>query len=144
MKKSFVFCLLAGLFAASLAFADETPLDVTFDDAGCLSGGVYFRLACDDDEQVCTISQESVAEPTEMDFACWKDTLRVGAETADRGLVSTVNSSTYENYAIELGSSLNLGGYNETAASCYMGFSPLSANHGSFNGNNHTVFNFCS
>ena len=143
MKKSFVFCLLAGLFAASLAFADETPLDVTFDDAGCLSGGVYFRLACDDDEQVCTISQESVAEPTEMDFACWKDTLRVGAETADRGLVSTVNSSTYENYAIELGSSLNLGGYNETAASCYMGFSPLSANHGSFNGNNHTVFNFC-
>lgn len=143
MKKSFVFCLLAGLFAASLAFADETPLDVTFDDAGCLSGGVYFRLACDDDEQVCTISQESVAEPTEMDFACWKDTLRVGAENIDKGLVSTVNSSTYENYAIELGSSLNLGGYNETAESCYMGFSPLSANHGSFNGNNHTVFNFC-
>ena len=106
-------------------FASST---VSYDNAGCLDNGMYFRVECS--SQTCTISQGAFV-PGDDDYRCWSE------------LAAKVEEELGRNWStIMLGSDLYLGGYDSGSDACVLpNFSALYTR--SFDGNNHTVYGFC-
>ncbi len=106
-------------------FAGST---VSYDNAGCLDNGMYFRVECS--SQTCTISQGAFV-PGDDDYRCWSE------------LAAKVEEELGRNWStIMLGSNLYLGGYDSVSDACVLpNFSALYTR--SFDGNNHTVYGFC-
>ena len=106
-------------------FAGST---VSYDNAGCLDNGMYFRVECS--SQTCTISQGAFV-PGDDDYRCWSE------------LAAKVEEELGRNWStIMLGSDLYLGGYDSGSDACVLpNFSALYTR--SFDGNNHTVYGFC-
>ncbi|WP_407457244.1 InlB B-repeat-containing protein [Fibrobacter sp.] len=106
-------------------FAGST---VSYDNAGCLDNGMYFRVECS--SQTCTISQGAFV-PGDDDYRCWSE------------LAAKVEEELGRNWStIMLGSDLYLGGYDSGSDACVMSdFSALYTKE--FEGYGHTVYGFC-
>ena len=142
------------------------PTVVTFDENGCLDNGTYFHLVCSG--ETCTLSQGIQTNPNEgvTDFRCWylgtagndgEEVCEDDEETGEnicnmvypeKGVVDIIQENESMGLTLRLGTSLNLGGYDESTASCALKtFEPISlsmeSTEGTFDGMSNTVTGFC-